>query len=32
MEFGGWKKMKGGVSKVFRLPALKVKEKTTSKS
>jgi len=25
MEFGGWKMIKGGVSKVFRLPALKKK-------
>jgi len=26
VEFGGWKKIKGGVSKVFKLPALKVKK------
>ena len=26
MEFFKWKKVKGGVSKVFRLPAIKVKE------
>ncbi|PMD53021.1 signal peptidase subunit [Hyaloscypha bicolor E] len=26
IEFGGWKKVKGGVSKVFKLPALKVKK------
>lgn len=28
MEFGSWKKIKGGVSKVFRLPALKKKDET----
>ncbi|KAE9364340.1 signal peptidase-like protein [Stipitochalara longipes BDJ] len=26
IEFGSWKKVKGGVSKVFKLPALKVKK------
>lgn len=26
VEFGRWKKVKGGVSKVFKLPALKVKK------
>lgn len=28
IEFGKWKLLKGGVSKVFRLPALKVKNET----
>ncbi|KAK1538184.1 signal peptidase subunit [Colletotrichum paranaense] len=27
VDIGGWKALKGGVSKVFKLPALKVKEK-----
>ena len=27
VEFGSWKKLKGGVSKVFKFPALKVKKK-----
>ena len=31
IEFGYWKKVKGGVSKVFRLPALKVKEEKEKK-
>ncbi len=26
IEFGGWKKIKGGVSKAFKLPPLKVKK------
>lgn len=26
VEFGGWKKIKGGASKVFRFPALKAKK------
>lgn len=26
IEFGRWKKFKGGVSKVFKFPAIKVKE------
>lgn len=29
IEFGKWKLMKGGVSKVFKLPALKKKEEQT---
>jgi signal peptidase complex subunit 3 len=29
VEFLGWKKMRGGVSKVFSLPALKAKKQTT---
>jgi signal peptidase complex subunit 3 len=32
MEFGNWKMMKGGVSKVFSLPALKKKESEGAKS
>lgn len=32
MEFGGWKKMKGGVSKAFRFPALKVKKPVEKES
>jgi signal peptidase complex subunit 3 len=31
MEFGVWKKVKGGVSKAFQLPALKVKDAAKSK-
>jgi signal peptidase complex subunit 3 len=31
IEFGGWKKMKGGVSKKFKLPAIKVKAKEGEK-
>ena len=31
IEFGNWKKMKGGVSKVFKLPALKVKKEAEKK-
>ncbi|KAG9234676.1 microsomal signal peptidase-like protein subunit [Amylocarpus encephaloides] len=32
IEFLGWKKMKGGVSKVFSLPAVKVKKDSTKKN
>jgi signal peptidase complex subunit 3 len=28
LEFGAWKKLKGGKSKIFKFPALKVKKKT----
>ena len=29
MEFGKWKMMKGGMSKLFNFPALKVKKEAT---
>ncbi len=32
IEFGVWKKIKGGVSKTFKLPALKVKKDAEKKS
>jgi signal peptidase complex subunit 3 len=32
IEFGKWKLMKGGVSKLFNLPALKKKEEGTAKA
>jgi signal peptidase complex subunit 3 len=32
MELGAWKMMKGGVSKAFNFPALKVKENTAKKA
>jgi len=32
IEFGNWKKIKGGVSKVFKLPALKVKKEGEKKA
>lgn len=31
MEFGRWRKLKGGMSKVFSLPALKVKKEAEKK-
>lgn len=31
MEFLGWKKLKGGLSKAFKLPALKVKKEGEKK-
>lgn len=31
IEFLGWKKMKGGISKAFELPALKIKKESTTK-
>ena len=30
IEFGKWRKMKGGVSKLFNMPALKKEEKKTA--
>ena len=32
VEFGKWKLMKGGVSKLFKLPALKKMEEGTTKA
>jgi len=32
IEFGSWKKIKGGLSKVFRLPALKKKDESKATS
>jgi signal peptidase complex subunit 3 len=32
MELGGWKLMKGGVSKAFKLPALKKKDEKKKKT
>ncbi len=32
IEFGKWKLMKGGVSRLFNLPALKKKEEATAKA
>ena len=32
IELGGWKLMKGGVSKVFKFPELKVKKDETARA